>query len=61
MSVKKKEEVGNQKFTRVYEDEDSKSTWTYDYSKTKYGPVSVEITYKNLPSTKTKTKKTKKV
>ena len=59
MSAKKKEEVSSQKFTRVYEDEDSKSTWTYDYSKTKYGPVSVEITYKNLPTTKTK--KTKKV
>lgn len=44
--AKKKEEPTTQKFTRVYEDEDSKSIWTYDLSKTKSGPVSVEIQYK---------------
>ena len=34
------------KFERVYETENSKSVWRYDYSITKSGPVSVSITYK---------------
>jgi len=34
------------KFERVYETENSKSIWRYDYSITKSGPVSVSITYK---------------
>jgi hypothetical protein len=36
----------NTKFERVYETENSKSVWRYDYSITKSGPVSVSITYK---------------
>jgi hypothetical protein len=31
---------------RVYEDEDTKSIWTYDSKITKTGPISVEIQYK---------------
>jgi hypothetical protein len=30
----------------VYETENSKSVWRYDYSISKSGPVSVSITYK---------------
>jgi hypothetical protein len=30
----------------VYETENSKSVWRYDYSITKSGPVSVSVTYK---------------
>lgn len=47
MSVKVSE---NQKFERVYEDENSKSVWKYDYSVTRNGPVSVTITYKKTDS-----------
>ena len=36
----------NTKFERVYETENTKSVWRYDYSITKSGPVSVSITYK---------------
>ena len=36
----------NTKFERIYEDENSKSVWRYDYSITKNGPVSVSVTYK---------------
>ena len=36
----------NTKFERVYETENSKSVWRYDYSITKSGPVSVSVTYK---------------
>jgi hypothetical protein len=62
MAYKKKEVSVQTKFTRVYEDEDTKSVWTYDLNKTKSGPVSVEITYKNLPvATKKKTAKKKAV
>ncbi len=58
--AKKREEPVFEKFTRVYEDEDAKTVWTYDYSVTKTGPVSVEITYKNLPRATSKKKVTKK-
>jgi hypothetical protein len=34
------------KFTRVYEDEDTIETWTYDLDKFDKGPISVEIKYK---------------
>jgi hypothetical protein len=37
---------GNTKFERVYEDEFTKSVWKYDYEKTRTGPVSVSVTYK---------------
>ena len=36
----------NTKFERVYETENSKSVWRYDYSISKSVPVSVSITYK---------------
>ena len=35
------------KFTRVYEDEHEKITWTYDLNYYNHGPISVEIKYKN--------------
>jgi hypothetical protein len=58
MAYKKKEVLVRTKFTRVYEDEEMTSVWTYDLSKTKSGPISVENTYKNLPKgTKKKTAK----
>lgn len=59
MAKKKAEAPVFEKFTRVYEDDDHKSVWTYDYNKSRTGPVSVEITYKNLPKSETK-KKVKK-
>jgi hypothetical protein len=34
------------KFTRIYEDEDTIETWTYDLDKFPNGPISVEIKYK---------------
>ena len=34
------------KFTRVYEDEDSIETWTFDLDKFTRGPISTEIKYK---------------
>jgi hypothetical protein len=43
------------KFERVYETENSKSVWRYDYSITKSGPVSVSITYKKDISEKKQT------
>jgi len=45
----------NKKFERVYETENSKSIWKYDYSITKSGPVSVSITYKKDISEKKQT------
>jgi hypothetical protein len=46
------------KFTRIYETEDSISTWKYDYSIFRNGPVSVEHKWKKgfeLGPTKKKT------
>lgn len=37
--------------------DDATAIWTYDYSFTKNGPVSIEIKYKNETSSKRKTKK----
>ena len=34
------------KFNRVYEDEDTIETWTFDLEKFKRGPVSIDIKYK---------------
>ena len=34
------------KFTRVYEDEDTIETWTFDLDKFDKGPISTEIKYK---------------
>ena len=45
------------KIIRVVEYDDATAIWTYDYSFTKNGPVSIEIKYKNETSSKRKTKK----
>jgi len=34
------------KFTRVYEDDDTTTTWTFDLDKFKQGPINVDIKYK---------------
>jgi len=34
------------KFTRIYEDEDTIETWTFNLDKFDKGPISVEIKYK---------------
>ena len=34
------------KFNRVYEDEETIETWTFDLEKFKRGPISVDIKYK---------------
>lgn len=34
------------KFTRIYEDEDTIETWTYNLDKFDKGPISVDIVYK---------------
>lgn len=38
---------GESKFTRVYEDEHERITWTYDLGYYSHGPISVEIKTKN--------------
>ena len=40
------EEDKPRKFTRVYEDEDTIETWTYNLDKFERGPIDVEIKYK---------------
>jgi len=35
------------KFTRVYEDDETIETWTFDLDKFDKGPISVDIKYKN--------------
>jgi hypothetical protein len=39
--------VAPRKYTKVYEDEDTIETWTYDLNKFERGPILVEIKYKN--------------
>ena len=34
------------KFTRVYEDDDTTETWTFDLDKFNNGPINVDIKYK---------------
>jgi len=34
------------KFTRVYDDEDTTETWTFDLDKFPNGPISIDIKYK---------------
>ena len=34
------------KFTRVYEDDDTTETWTFDLDKFARGPINVDIKYK---------------
>ena len=36
----------DKKFTRIFENEDSTETWTYDPAITTKGPISVDIKYK---------------
>ena len=43
----------------VYKSETTISTWTYDYSVTTNGPISVEIEYLDLPPEPVKKKKKK--
>ena len=51
---------GESKFTRVYEDEHEKVTWTYDLDYYKHGPISVEIKTKNEQTNGKKTKDTRR-
>lgn len=47
--------------TTIFENEESKSIWTYDLSITKHGPISVEIIYKKEPNDLVKQRKKRKV
>jgi hypothetical protein len=51
------------KFTRVYEDEETIETWTFDLDKFKRGPVSVDIKYKAgaEKASKARAKETKQI
>lgn len=50
-----------EKYSVVYAGEDTTSTWTYDLTKFKNGPIKVEIAYHNAPpERKKKTKKKSK-
>jgi len=48
----------SEKFEIVFEKEDSTHVWKYDYTKTKNGPVEVEIRYKKnyIPPSEVKKK-----
>ena len=48
------------RIVRIYEDADHKSIWTYDYSISRFGPISVEQVYKNEPAIVKKKKGKKK-
>ena len=53
--AKKSQPISNKisnKFTRVFEYDEATTTWTYDYSVRKNGPVSVEVKYKNESTVK---------
>ena len=50
---------GESKFTRVYEDEHEKVTWTYDLDYYSHGPISVEIKSKNEQTNGKKNKNTR--
>jgi hypothetical protein len=49
------------KFSVVYEDDEHKSTWSYDHNITRNGPVSIEIQHKKEPMKTKRVKKAKKV
>ena len=51
------------KFTRVYEDEETIETWTFDLDKFDRGPVSVDIKYKvgAEKASKARAKETKQI
>ena len=38
--------MDKKEFTRVYEDEESITTWTYNLNITTHGPISVDIKHK---------------
>ena len=40
------QEIPPRKFTRVYEDDETIETWTFDLDKFDKGPISVDIKYK---------------
>ena len=44
------------KYTRIYEDEESIVTWTYNLNIFSNGPISVEIKYKNEQTTENRNK-----
>ena len=48
----------SEKFVIVFEKEDSTHVWKYDYTKTKNGPIEVEIKYKKnyIPPSEVKKK-----
>lgn len=48
-----------QKVERIYEDDDIKTIWTYDYLRNRFNPLYVEIIYKNEPKLTTTKKKSK--
>ena len=50
---------GESKFTRVYEDEHEKVTWTYDLDYYSHGPISGEIKSKNEQTNGKKNKNTR--
>lgn len=41
-----------EQYQQVYEDDEAVTVWTYDLTKFKNGPISVEIKYKNPPEKK---------
>jgi hypothetical protein len=47
------------KIIRKYETEDTISIWTYDFDKFKFGPISVEIIYKDEKNITSKKRKSK--
>ena len=40
------QEIPSRKFNRVYEDDETIETWTFDLDKFDKGPISVDIKYK---------------
>lgn len=56
-------EVKETKFTRVYEDEETIETWTFDLNKFDKGPISVDIKYKagTEKAIKARAKETKQI
>ena len=40
------QEISSRKFNRVYEDDETIETWTFDLDKFDKGPISVDIKYK---------------
>ena len=41
-----------EQYQQVYEDDETVAVWTYDLTKFKNGPISVEIKYKRPPEKK---------